>query len=141
MGIKLKYRLKSRSALQLLMSEGERLKSYPVHVVFRKEERVPDEPQIVQIAVSAPKRIHRKAVDRNKAKRKLREIIRPLIPQLENLMDQSGITCDMMFIYVGREIVAADIVSEKINGLLTRLESQLILPSDESESKEVPKES
>ena len=56
------------------MQNGHGIKAYPIRLVFLKSTEVPED--INQLAISVPKRKFKKAVDRNRIKRLVRESYR-----------------------------------------------------------------
>ena len=113
------------------MADGKRLKAYPIHLVYRIRSQEEGERSEYQLAFSAPKRIHRSAVTRNRLKRLMREAISPSIKQIGSFVLSSGLTIDLMFIYVGREEAALVDIKGKIKVLLSRLEEHSKSPTSD----------
>ena len=67
-------RLKSKKLIEKLYEEGSSVKSFPLRLVYVQTEHTSDFP--VQAAFSVPKRMFKKAVERNRIKRLLREAYR-----------------------------------------------------------------
>ncbi|CAL2081314.1 ribonuclease P protein component [Tenacibaculum sp. 190524A02b] len=67
-------RLKSRKLIGKLYEEGKSIKVFPLRMVYIQAEHTSNYP--VQVGVSVPKRNFKKAVDRNRIKRLLRESYR-----------------------------------------------------------------
>lgn len=67
-------RLKSKKLIERLYTEGESIKSFPLRMVFLQTEHTSVYP--TQVGISVPKRNFKKAVDRNRIKRLLREVYR-----------------------------------------------------------------
>lgn len=67
-------RLKSRKIIGRLYTEGKSIKVFPLRMVFLQTDHTSDFP--CQVAVSVPKRNFKRAVDRNRIKRLLRESYR-----------------------------------------------------------------
>ncbi|WP_299156168.1 ribonuclease P protein component [uncultured Tenacibaculum sp.] len=67
-------RLKSKKLLGKLYEEGKSIKVFPLRMVYIQTEHTSKFP--VQVGVSVPKRNFKKAVDRNRIKRLLRETYR-----------------------------------------------------------------
>ena len=130
MGLAKSYSLKSRTRIDQLIREGSRSKAYPIHLITRCF-KAPDEQRALKVVITAPKRIFRKAVTRNRRKRLLKEAFRPFIPELEQFMEYNGITCDMMLIYVGKEDFSLIDISTKIKVLLDRWKEQAIPPTSD----------
>ncbi len=124
LGIKKAYRLKSKKQIAQLMKSGTREKAFPLHLVYSVLEELPEGHKHLSIAVSVPKRIHRSAVDRNAIKRRMREGMRPFIPNLVTLMENEGHGLSLMFIYVGIEKLSSVEIQEKIKLLLNRFQEE-----------------
>ena len=67
-------RLKSRKLIGRLYTEGKSIKVFPLRMVYVQTEHTSTYP--AQVGVSVPKRNFKKAVDRNRIKRLLRETYR-----------------------------------------------------------------
>lgn len=67
-------KLKSRKLIDQLFSEGDRVKSFPFHMVFLPVDN--DRITTLQVGFSVPKRNIKLAVDRNRIKRLMREVYR-----------------------------------------------------------------
>lgn len=67
-------KLKSRTAINLLFSEGKSVSKYPLRLVYRKAD--PEFDKNSKMGVSVSKKYFKKAVDRNYFKRVLRETYR-----------------------------------------------------------------
>jgi len=67
-------RLKSKTTIGLLFSEGKSVSKYPLRLVYRQAEE--NSEQKIKIGVSVSKKYFKKAVDRNYFKRVLRETYR-----------------------------------------------------------------
>ncbi|MCL4124412.1 UNVERIFIED_CONTAM: hypothetical protein GTU68_016228, partial [Idotea baltica] len=69
-------RLKSRKAISQVFSEGQSVHAYPFRALYKRMEGGPVREEAIKFAFAVPKRSFRKAVDRNKLKRKMREVFR-----------------------------------------------------------------
>ena len=67
-------RLKSRKLIGRLYAEGKSIKVFPLRMVYIQTEHTSEYP--AQVGVSVPKRNFKRAVDRNRLKRLLRESYR-----------------------------------------------------------------
>lgn len=67
-------RLKSRKLIGRLYTEGKSVKAFPLRMVYLQTEHTSGYP--AQVGVSVPKRNFKRAVDRNRIKRLLRETYR-----------------------------------------------------------------
>lgn len=127
MTLALRHRLKSRTAIKELMEKGERTKVYPIRMVYRlvgpvsgeEQEHYPDSP--LRLGISVPKRLHKRAVDRNLIKRRLSamsgEVMGPLVTQLS----ESGLRLEIMIIYMSTEKLDTAALRPKITLLFERL--------------------
>lgn len=118
-------RLKSRKVIEQLFKEGNSFAQYPLRVVWSEmEERKSDFP--VQFALSVSKKKFKRAVDRNRIRRLVREAYRLNKHILyEKLTDQQQATSDkqiaLMVIYTGAEILSFEEIEKAMRGLLCRL--------------------
>ena len=69
-----KEKLKSKKEIELLFAEGESIAKYPVRLVFKKASF--EEDVAFKVGTSVSKRYFKKAVDRNRIKRLMRESYR-----------------------------------------------------------------
>ncbi len=69
---KKRERLTSSKSISLLFKEGRSISSYPVRFIYDME----GEGGPVKMAISVPKRLYKRAVDRNLLKRRIREAYR-----------------------------------------------------------------
>ncbi|MCB0472983.1 MAG: ribonuclease P protein component [Flavobacteriaceae bacterium] len=69
-----KERLKNSRDIELLFDKGKSMTAYPLRMVYLKNELDTEYP--VKVAFSVSKRKMRKAVDRNRLKRQMREAFR-----------------------------------------------------------------
>lgn len=87
-------KLKRKTYLDALFSKGKSLKRFPVKLIYH-----PIETPNHKIGVSVPKRSFKRAVDRNRLKRLLRESYR----LNKALIDGHSKGYALMFIYIGKE--------------------------------------
>lgn len=94
-----KEKLKSKIIIDRLFAEGYSVKKYPLRLVYLPLEDPSD--QVNKVAVSVPKRSFKRAVDRIRLKRLMREVYRKNKYLVTNNLAQNYA---LMFIYTGREI-------------------------------------
>lgn len=91
-------KLKSRKLIEVLFSEGERVKKFPLQMRFVKGDR--DEMELNKVGFSVPKRNIKLAVDRNRIKRLMREVYRK---NKQLFISDENIQFNFMFIYMERK--------------------------------------
>jgi len=89
--------LKSKILIDLLFKQGKSISKFPVRLVYLETDYDKDEK--FQVAFSVPKKKFKKAVERNRIKRLMREAFRL---QQHNL--PAGKKLIMMWIYTGKDI-------------------------------------
>ncbi|MBI9040828.1 ribonuclease P protein component [Lutibacter sp.] len=91
-------KLKGRKLIELLFSEGKRVKSFPIQLIYIKNNR--ETAAAIKAGFSVPKRNIKLAVNRNRIKRMLREVYRlNKYKFLDNLKEPYV----FMFIYMAKE--------------------------------------
>lgn len=93
-----KEKLKSKKTIESLFVEGKNLREYPIKLIYLKttnEDKVP-----IKVGVVAPKKKFKKAVDRNRIKRLLREAYRLNKPLIFNNIEG---TYAFLFLYLGNK--------------------------------------
>ena len=101
-GLPKKDRLKSRRLIDALFATGRSFNAFPVRMVFTLGPAAPDPG--LKIGVSAPKKHFKKAVDRNRIKRLLREAYRLQKPELLQKMKEKGLAGHVFFLFTGKEL-------------------------------------
>lgn len=101
-------KLKSKTTIDLLFSEGKSVSKYPLRLVFAPIALKNDEP--IKFGVSVSKKYFKKAVDRNYFKRVLRETYR-LNKQL--LFEHMNEPYAIMFFYQTKERLSYQEINEK----------------------------
>lgn len=112
-----------RNDIDALFSAGAKaLTAYPLRVVYREVKH--KEGPKVKVLLSVPKRKLRHAVDRNRAKRQLREVYRLNKPTLlETLGDKQGL--HLAFMWLSDKPVDSKVIEKKVINLLHRIGEQL----------------
>ena len=111
-------RLKSRKQTELLFSEGKKFTIAPLrfHYSFSKAEKAS-----MQFGAGVSKRNFKKAVDRNRIKRLMREAYRLQKIILREKLEEKNIGLNIFFIYTGKELPAYKEVYEKTGKGLDKL--------------------
>ncbi|HLO53599.1 MAG TPA: ribonuclease P protein component [Saprospiraceae bacterium] len=111
-------RLKSKKIIDKLFQEGKSYFSYPIKLVYLPL-KDKDGEYGMQYTVSVSKRIFKKAVDRNRVKRQMREAIRLNLSAVKAVESSSFLA--MMFIYVGKEKLEYGTIENGIKKLTPKL--------------------
>lgn len=115
-----KEKLKSQKLIEILFSEGKSVSVYPLRMVFLKT--TDSESASIKCGVSVSKRNFKKAVDRNRIKRLLRESYRlNKIKYFNNISSSYA----FMILYISKDGIDFDSLDKKMNLLLDKF-SKLI---------------
>jgi ribonuclease P protein component len=117
-------KLKSQKKIERLFTEGKRFQKFPLRAVFFYE---PSDKTEFQIAVSVPKKLLKKASDRNLIKRRMREAFR-----LNQHRLNFPFKLEVMFIYTTSEILEFSKIEKSMIVLIDSLNS---LSSDNTSEK------
>ena len=103
-------RLKSRKQIDLLFQEGKNFRVGPVKVIYRLEQAGIE---ALQFGVTAPNRNFKRAVDRNRIKRLMREAWRLNCTELKTELQHKSKYLVVFFIFSGRELPSFNEIEEK----------------------------
>jgi len=109
-------KLKSKKLLEELFSSGKKLTEFPIKLVY-KQLNFEDE-VLVKAGVSVSKRNFKKAVDRNRIKRLLREGYRLNKHIIHDGLNQKYVC---MFLYLSKDMPAIEEINSKMECLLKKL--------------------
>ena len=124
-------RVKKRKAVERLFNEGKSFSIFPIRVYYLLDKcaeaagkRVEIESPL-QFGVGVSKRHFKKAVDRNRVKRLIREAYRIQKLTLKQiLVDKEGYNMQVFFIYTGKELPLFTSIKEKMREALVRLQKE-----------------
>ena len=122
-GLGKKERLKSRKQIETLFAEGKSLAVFPIRVSYRFLPA--DNEPLAQIGVTASKRNFKRAVDRNRIKRLLREAYRLQKTELAEALKQSNRKAYLFFMYTDKTIASFNVIKTSMNHCLKRLQQKL----------------
>jgi len=115
-------RLTSRVSISQIYEKGKHLNEYPFKVVWCEENNGNSE---LKVVFSVPKRKFKRAVDRNRIKRRLREAYRKHKHMCKKAVESKNKSVSLFLIYMGKEIPKSDLVEDKIILLLNRLTEEI----------------
>lgn len=113
-------KLKSIISITRLFETGSSDFSFPVKLVFNKSE-LNGPFETYKATVSVPKKIFKKAVDRNTIKRRLRESIRLNQEIIYQYCIQNKCVIHFMLIYVGKEILPGQQMDKAVRSLFEKM--------------------
>ena len=116
-------RLKSRKLIELLFKQGKSFSVFPFRVVWQYQPAPAT--ILLQAGFTASARNFKKAVDRNRIKRLMKEAYRLQKNNLQQQLETGEKQLAVFFIYVGKEIPAHLLVVEKMNLVLKRLQKMI----------------
>lgn len=102
-------KLKSRKALEQLFAKGKSFSVFPIKVFYTVTDQsnadgLAADPAFVQAGVGVSSRIFKKAHDRNKVKRLLREVYRTQKQPLYKTVVENQQALNVFYLYIGKEL-------------------------------------
>jgi len=118
-GFAKKEKLKSRKQIEELFLNGKNFAAFPLRITYQF---IPSEESSLQVGVTAGKKYFKKAVDRNRIKRLVREAYRLQKNDLAEILKQKKLKGSLFFVYTDKTISSFSTVKEAMNKALKRLE-------------------
>jgi ribonuclease P protein component len=125
-----KDKLKSRKQTQHLFSTGQAINVFPIRLIYTIEPMVsnaesPSATSVLQAGVGAPSRTFRKAVQRNRVKRLLREAYRLEKPNFISQAALDNKRVNLFFLYTDALVLTQVEIQGKLKEALSILVSKL----------------
>jgi ribonuclease P protein component len=117
------YKLCSKKTIEFLFEKKKTVKQFPFIATYGEIE-LPTKKSF-QVVISAPKRIFRKAHDRNRIKRLMREVFRKKKLILEDFLLAEKRQIALFLVYTNKEEMKYTVLENKIELLFTKLVSEL----------------
>ena len=120
-------RLRSRKLIEKIIESGKSIHVTPFRFSWTITEL--DTAFPVQIAISVPKRIFKRAVDRNRIRRLVWEVYRKNKSGLYALLKSQNIQCALLVVFNGRKVPEYGEVEKKFLITLQRFEETILKTS------------
>jgi ribonuclease P protein component len=111
-------RLKSRKTIEQLFKQGKSFSIFPLRIVYVQMD---DKDTPLKAGFTVSTRHFKKAVDRNRIKRQMKEAYRLQKIELKNQLQQQQKSLAVFFMYTGNELPEYLLISDKIKNALHRL--------------------
>ena len=122
-GLDKRYKLCSKTVIASLFESGKQCKKYPFLIKYQWLNRPKEVP--FQLVISVPKRTFKRAVDRNRIKRLIREAVRKKKHLLESALTDKQETLAFFMIYTDSKEMDVDFMTNKIETLFQRLVTEI----------------
>jgi ribonuclease P protein component len=119
-----KEKLKSRKQIESLFAGGKSFAVFPIRVTYSFLPAGEEDP-LAQIGVTVSKKYFKRAVDRNRIKRLLREAYRLQKIELAEALKEMGMKGYLFFMYTDKTIASLDVIKTAMNHCLNRLQKKL----------------
>jgi ribonuclease P protein component len=117
------YKLCSEKAIQQVFEGKKSVKQFPFVMHYAPMELPTN--KSFQVVISAPKRIFRKAHDRNRIKRVMKEVFRKNKLILENALATKDTQLALFLIYTNQEELKYEVLLRKMEQLLQKVTNEI----------------
>jgi ribonuclease P protein component len=119
-------KLKSRKQLQNLFALGKSMSNAPLRLIYNLEkiaegENVSSSALVIQAGVGAPTKQFKKAVQRNRVKRLLREAYRLELPDFKAQLTLQGLRLNIFILYMEANVLPQAEINVKMKLILNQL--------------------
>lgn len=115
-------RLTSSKAISALYEQGARKSAKPLRYVVRVSEAADAEDNRVKVLISVPKKLFKRAVHRNKLKRRIREAYRLRYARLETIAAQQNIDMSIGIMYSCGEQLEFKTIDDAMEKIISSIE-------------------
>jgi len=121
-----KDKLKSRKQMQNLFALGKSMSNAPLRLIYTLENFAEGDPAnlgplVLQAGVGAPTKQFKKAVQRNRVKRLLREAYRLELPTFRAQLPTNGIRLNIFILYMEADVLPQIEINAKMKLILDQL--------------------
>jgi ribonuclease P protein component len=125
-----KDKLKSRKQLQNLFALGKSMSNAPLRLIYTlenitEENQVSSSPLVIQAGVGAPTKQFKKAVQRNRVKRLLREAYRLELPAFKAQLQLQGMRLNIFILYMDATVLPQIEINAKMKLILDQLAKRI----------------
>jgi ribonuclease P protein component len=120
-------RLRSRKLIEKIIEDGKSVHISPFRFSWAVTELETKFP--VQFAIAVPKRFFKRAVDRNRIKRLVREVYRKNKSGLYALLKSRNIQCALLVVFSGKKVPVYAEIEKKFLITLQRFEESILKTS------------
>lgn len=117
------YKLCSHNQIDSLFKEGKKVKEFPLTVIYTYTEI--EIPKSFQLLISVPKRLFKKAHDRNYIKRCIREVVRKNKQELETELETNNKKLIFAIVFTSKEQLTFSLLEQKLIKALGKLTLQI----------------
>ena len=123
-------RLRSRKWMERLRHQGIAVKSPSLILVFMPVDQSVFPSAKTSVMFSVSKRIYKRAVDRNRIKRLMRESFRKQKEIIHPVVNNNQVHCMMQFIFTGKQLPEYTYVYSRVSELLKRMLKPLAMHAE-----------
>jgi ribonuclease P protein component len=125
-----KDKLKSRKQLQNLFALGKSMSNAPLRLIYTlenitEENQASSSPLVIQAGVGAPTKQFKKAVQRNRVKRLLREAYRLELPAFKAKIPLQGMRLNIFILYMEANVLPQIEINAKMKLILDQLAKRI----------------
>lgn len=117
------YKLCSRKRIDELFKKGTKIYTYPFTVFWMEESF--EEKVAFQVVLSVPKRLFKRAHDRNYVKRIMKECLRKEKAELQAYLDMENKQLSLVIVYNNKEILAYEEMLKASKKMLAKLQQEV----------------